>query len=125
MIAIPINTVIQGVKSSKLFSNVSMFAIYKPKDESFFYVNNPFVGDGIETAKQLKQWGVKQLAYSFMSPSPFKTLKENGIKMYHIGYQPTALPEIIQKITNGSLSIVDTTGADGEAYLGTTAQCSA
>ncbi len=126
MIAVPINTLVQNVKSSKLFSNVSMFAIYKPQDESFFYVNNPVAGDGVQTAEQLKQWGVKQLAFSYMSQEPFNTLCEAGVELYHIGKEPMPLPEIIQNIQNGLLQTVDMASVDNNRFLGLTATpCSA
>ncbi len=107
MIAIPVNSASPGVKSSKLFGNVEMFAIYRPKDEAFFFVNNLEAGDGVKTARQLKRWNVKSLAYSYMGNGPFSTLQEDGIEMYYIGTEPMLLSDIIRDMRKGTFVKVD------------------
>lgn len=107
MIAIPVNSASPGVKSSKLFGNVEMFAIYRPKDEAFFFVNNLEAGDGVNTAKQLKRWNVTSVAYSFMGNGPFKALQEDGIEMYYIGKEPMLLSDIIREMRLGAFIKVD------------------
>lgn len=111
MIAIPVNSAIPGVESSNLFGNVEMFAIYKPKDETFFFVNNLEAGDGVKTAKQLKKWNVKSVAYSYMGKGPFATLQEDGVEIYYIGKEPMPLPDIIREMKKGTFVKVDKSNA--------------
>ncbi len=124
MIAIPVNSASPGVKSSKLFGNVEMFAIYRPKDEAFFFVNNLEAGDGVKTARQLKKWNVKSVAYSYMGNGPFTTLQEDGVEIYYIGKEPMLLSDIIQDLRKGSFVKVDQHNAVNYLDSGTaTGQC--
>jgi len=49
VIAIPVDTATTDAESSKLFGNVKMFAIYKPEDKKFFFIENTESGNGIKT----------------------------------------------------------------------------
>lgn len=111
MIAIPVNSAIPGVKSSKLFGNVEMFAIYKPKDGTFFFVNNLEAGDGVKTAKQFKRWNVKRVAYSYMGNAPFTALQDDGIETYYIGKEPMLLSSIVRDMNQDALVKVDKSNA--------------
>jgi predicted Fe-Mo cluster-binding NifX family protein len=112
MIAIPVDSATPGVKSSKLFGNVAMFAIYKPEEEEFFFIRNKEAGDGIKTAKQLKEWNVGSVVYSHMGNGPFGALEEDGVDIYYIGKEPMALFEIIEKFNEGAFVKVDAANAD-------------
>ncbi len=111
MIAIPVNSAVPGVESSNLFGNVEMFAIYRPKDETFFFVNNLEAGDGVKTARQMKKWNVKSVVYSYMGNGPFTALQEDGIETYYIGKESMPLPEIIHGMGQGSFVKVDASNA--------------
>jgi predicted Fe-Mo cluster-binding NifX family protein len=124
MIAIPVNSAIPGAESSKLFGNVEMFAIYNPKDKTFFFVNNLEAGDGIKTAKQMKKWNVKSVAYSYMGKGPFTALQEDGVEIYYIGKEPMPLPDIIQEMGKGAFVKVDKNNASTYLDPGTpTGEC--
>lgn len=111
MIAIPIDEATLEAKSSKLFGNVPMFAIYEPKDKSFFFINNEESGNGIKTAKFLKQHNVSSVVYSYMGDGPFQTLSQDAIDVYYIGKEPLSIQEIVNKMQKDSFIKVDTSNA--------------
>ncbi len=111
MIAIPVDTATTDAESSKLLGNVKMFAIYKPEDKKFFFIENTESGNGIKTAKLLEKEKVKSVVYSYMGDGPFKTLQQDGIDVYYIGKEPMALEEIVKEMQKNSFIKVDTTNA--------------
>ena len=115
MIAIPVDSATPGVKSSHLFGNVPMFAIYRPEEEEFFFIRNKAAGNGIDTARQMKAWEVDKVVYSFMGDGPFNALSGDGIEVFYLGKEPMALLDIVEKLETGSLVKVDTSNAS--AYL--------
>jgi len=115
MVAIPVDSAIPEIKSSKLFGNVPIFAIYRPLDEEFFLVKNQAAGDGVKTAKQLKKWGVTSVVYSYMGKGPFTALEEDGVAVYYIGKEPMPLFQIIKKLEADAFVKVDAQNA--ESYL--------
>ena len=98
MIAIPVDSASPGVKSSKLFGNVGLFAIYNPVEETFFFVRNQEAGHGIKTAEQLKKWDVERVVYSYMGDGPFGVLSKEGVDVYYIGKEPMPLFEIVEGV---------------------------
>ena len=124
MIAIPVDSAIPEIKSSKLFGNVPIFAIYRPDDEEFFLVKNQEAGDGIKTAKQLKKWGVTDVVYSYMGKGPFTALEKDGLNIYYIGKEPIPLFRIIKKLEAGTFVKVDADNAASYLDPGTeTGEC--
>ncbi|MDO8454602.1 MAG: NifB/NifX family molybdenum-iron cluster-binding protein [Sulfurimonas sp.] len=119
MIAIPVDTATTDAESSKLFGNVKMFAIYEPKEKRFFFIKNEGVGNGIKTAKLLKQWDVKSTVYSYMGDGPFKALQQDNIDVYYIGKEPMALEEIVKEMQKSSFIKVDATNASTYLDSGT------
>jgi len=115
MIAIPIDTYIDSSKSetesSKLFGNVKMFALYKPQTESFSFVKNDGSGNGIESAKFLKNSGATEVVYSFMGDGPFNELSKSDITVYYIGKEPMKLSKIVEGISLDKFIKVDTSNA--------------
>jgi len=111
VIAIPVDTATTDAESSKLLGNVKMFAIYKPEDKKFFFIENTESGNGIKTAKLLEKEKVKSVVYSYMGDGPFKTLQQDGIDVYYIGKEPMALEEIVKEMQKNSFIKVDTTNA--------------
>ena len=63
MLAIPVDIEMLGAKSSLLFGNASVFALYDPVSGAFDFKSNPGLGNGIETAKSLKAWNVEKVVY--------------------------------------------------------------
>lgn len=95
MLAIPVDREQPDVKSSLLFGNVSVFAIYDEKERSFDFRKNPGQGNGIKTAEALKSWNIKKVVYSFLGDGPFKSMIGNGISVYHIGKEGMALEDVV------------------------------
>lgn len=122
MIAIPVDSASIDAKSSKLFGNVKMFAIYKPKEEVFFFLQNKESGNGIQTAKLLKRWDVKSVVYSYMGNGPFSELNKDDIDVYYIGKEPMGLSDIVKKIGENSFIKVDADNASTYLDPGTTSQ---
>ena len=122
MIAIPVDSASMDAKSSKLFGNVKMFAIYKPAEDAFFFQENIESGNGIKTAKLLKKWDIKSVVYSYMGNGPFSELNKDGIDVYYIGKEPMGLSDIVKKIGEYSFTKVDTDNASSYLDPGTTSQ---
>ena len=122
MIAIPVDSASMDARSSKLFGNVKMFAIYKPAEDAFFFQENIESGNGIQTAKLLKIWDVKSVVYSYMGNGPFSELNKDGIDVYYIGKEPMELHDIVNKIGENSFIKVDADNASSYLDPGTTSQ---
>ncbi|MFT5661152.1 MAG: putative Fe-Mo cluster-binding NifX family protein [Sulfurimonas sp.] len=119
MIAIPIDSASLDKKSSKLFGNVDMFAIYESKEKSFEFIKNKECGNGIKTAKYLKEYGVTSITYSYMGDGPFKELNKSGVDIFYIGKEPMSLSEIVQKIQDNKFVKVDRSNASTYLDSGT------
>lgn len=115
MIAIPIDSESIEAKSSKLFGNVSSFAIYDPKSDKFKFVTNTESGNGINTVKLLTNLDVKSVVYSYMGDGPFNSLSEDHIDVYYIGKEPMKLSEITQGL--GKEEFVKVTKENAKTYL--------
>lgn len=111
MIAIPIDSQGSDMKSSKLFGNVDMFALYKESDKSFTFINNDASGNGIKTAKFLKESGATKTVYSYMGDGPFKELDKSGVDVYYIGKDPMGLSEIVNNIQEEKFIKLDASNA--------------
>lgn len=112
MIAIPVDTAAADTRSSKLFGNVSGFALFNAADDAFRFVNNDNKGDGVATAKGLADLSVDTVIYSFLGNGPFGVFEKEGINVYYIGKEPMALPEIVKGITEQRFVKVDASNAD-------------
>lgn len=111
MIAIPIDSHGSDIKSSALFGNVDMFALYKEDENSFTFIKNDASGNGIKTAKFLKDKGATQTVYSYMGDGPFNELNKSGITVFYIGKEPVGLSEIVASIQEDKYIKVDSTNA--------------
>ena len=112
MLAIPVDSNEENIKSSKLFGNVEMFAIYNPNNDKFSFVTNKGSGNGIKTAKLLKGLEVESVVYTHMGDGPFKTLNNDNIDVYFIGKEPMELKEIVKGMKKNSFIKVDTSNSD-------------
>lgn len=115
MIAIPVDSATPGVKSSGLFGNVPMFAVYRPEEEDFYFVRNPGCGDGVATAEALSKWHVDEVVYSYMGDGPYKALDRAGVGIYFIGKEPMGLGAIVAGLNHGDFVKVD--GSNADSYL--------
>lgn len=122
MIAIPVDTASTDAKSSKLFGNVEMFAIYEPKDKRFFFIKNQEAGNGIKTAKLLKEYEVNSVVYSYMGNGPFKELNKDNVTIFYIGKEPIGLSDIVSKIEANTFIKVDANNASTYLDPGTSTQ---
>lgn len=119
MIAIPIDSQGSDVKSSKLFGNVDMFALYNEGEKSFSFIKNSASGNGIKTAKFLKESGASKTIYSYMGDGPFKELDRSGISVYYIGKEPMGLSEIVAFLKEEKFIKVDASNASTYLDSGT------
>lgn len=119
MIAIPVDSATPGVKSSGLFGNVPMFAVYRPDEEDFFFVRNPGCGDGIATAKALSGWQIDTVVYSHMGNGPYGAIEKEGVGIYFIGKEPMALRSIVDGLQSGAFVKVDAANAQDMLDPGT------
>ncbi|MEA1920066.1 MAG: NifB/NifX family molybdenum-iron cluster-binding protein [Campylobacterota bacterium] len=115
MIAIPVDVNTAGIKSSKLFGNAKMFAIYSKTNSEISIIKNDAAGGGIETAKFLKAQGVKEVAYSFMGKGLFDELDKDGVNVFYLGKEPIMVHKIIKNISKGDYIKVEQSNA--QTYL--------
>lgn len=115
MIAIPVDTASMDAKSSKLFGNVSAFALYSSDEKAFHFVPNNGKGDGIVTALKLAELSVKSVVYSYMGDGPFGILNREGVNVYYLGKEPLSLSTIIEGMETDNFVKVD--GSNAETYL--------
>jgi len=115
MIAIPVDSSSKDAKSSKLFGNVTMFAIYEQNKDKFLFIENKEAGNGIKTAELLKQNGIESVVYSYMGEGPFKRLIKDEIDVYYIGKEPMELNEVVKKVKENYFVKVDS--ANSSTYL--------
>lgn len=111
MIAIPVDTTNFGIKSSTLFGNAPIFALYDKEKKTFLLKENTGCGNGIKTAKTLQSWGVNSAVYSFLGDGPFNTMHKDGIDIYYIGKEPIGLQEIVDGLHKDTFIKVDTHNA--------------
>lgn len=111
MIAIPVDTNNFGIKSSILFGNAPIFALYNSDEKEFIFKSNPQCGNGIKTAKTLKSWGVNHVVYSFLGDGPFHTMEKDSINIYYIGKDSIGLSEIINGLKEDAFIKVDSSNS--------------
>ena len=111
MLAIPVDIEFLSARSSHLFGNASVFAIYNENDKSFDFKENPGKGNGIKTAEVLKSWNVKKVVYSFLGDGPFKTMLKDGMDIYYVGKERLPLSEILEGLEEKRFVQVDPTNA--------------
>lgn len=111
MIAIPVDPDAYGTKSSLLFGNAPMFALYDQDEKQFVFKKNPGCGNGIKTAKALQAWKVEKVVYSFLGNGPFNTMEKDGMDIYYIGKEPLGVSEIIQGMQDNIYTKVDISNA--------------
>lgn len=98
MIAIPVDTASMRATSSKLFGNVTAFALYKRDENAFHFVPNNGKGDGVATAKLLKELSVNSVVYSYMGNGPFGVLEKAGINVFYLGKESLSLATIVEGV---------------------------
>jgi predicted Fe-Mo cluster-binding NifX family protein len=125
MLAIPVDSEAIDTKSSKLFGNVSKFALYDPQSGSYSFRDNSGRGNGIKTAETLRAWNVESVVYSYLGDGPFNAMIENDIAVYYIGSEPMALDAIVEGLDAHRFVRVDSTNASTYLDPGTaTGECS-
>ncbi|MDM5270896.1 hypothetical protein PGH07_01745 [Sulfurovum sp. zt1-1] len=113
MLAIPVDIEFLSARSSLLFGNASVFAIYNENDNTFDFRKNPGCGNGIKTAEALKSWNVKQVVYSFLGDGPFQRMIKDGIDIYHVGKERMPLGEIVKGLKeNLFIQVVPSNASD-------------
>jgi predicted Fe-Mo cluster-binding NifX family protein len=111
MLAIPVDIEYLSARSSHLFGNASVFALYNEKEDSFDFRKNPGCGNGIKTAEALKAWDVKRVVYSFLGDGPFNTMIDSGIDVYHIGKERLPLSGIVKGLKENLFTRVEPSNA--------------
>lgn len=120
MIAIPVDTDTYGTKSSLLFGNAPMFALYDQDEKQFVFKKNPGCGNGIKTAEALQVWKVDKVVYSFLGDGPFNIMEKGGMDIYYIGKESLGVSEIVQGIEDNIYTKVDISNAAAYLDPGTT-----
>lgn len=119
MLAIPVDIDMLSARSSQLFGNASVFALYDSDRKTFDFKKNPGCGNGIETANALKSWHVKKVVYSFLGDGPFNALVNDGIDVYYIGEEPMTLGKVVEGVDENTFTKVDAVNASEYLNPGT------
>lgn len=112
MLAIPVDAESFVGKSSLLFGNAPMFALYDKDEKQFVFKENPGCGNGIKTAEALKSWDVSRVVYSFLGDGPFNAMEKYGMEIYHIGKEVLGVSEIVKGLEENLYVKVNTMNAD-------------
>lgn len=106
MIAIPIDKS-SSTTISKLFGNVSYFALLDEQSGSVTVVKNEVKGDGPASAEFLKSHGVDATVFAHMGAGVYKAFKNNQIDVYKEPSKVATLEDIYQCFIQGSYTKLD------------------
>ena len=108
-LAIPVKMNKEDSAVAPLFGKAKWFAIVK--DGKIDIVPNNQSG-GQAVIEWLLKMNVNTLLIQEMGVSPYTKAKELGLMLYHTGFKRILLSEVLEKLKNGELEILDDTNMD-------------
>lgn len=105
MIAIPLSKD-NATTISDLYGNASFFALLDLSSGYFSVVENSGCGNGMDTAKFVKDCGAKGTIFYHMGEGVFNKLEESGVKVYTSLKSYLTIDEIYRKFLNDSFKLV-------------------
>ena len=108
-LAIPVKMNKEDSAVAPLFGKAKWFAILK--DGKIDIVPNNQSG-GQAVIEWLSKMNVNTLLIQEMGVSPYTKAKELGLMLYHTGFERILLSEVLEKLKNGELEILDDTNID-------------
>ncbi|PLY10764.1 MAG: dinitrogenase iron-molybdenum cofactor biosynthesis protein [Arcobacter sp.] len=111
MIAIPLSKEDSTVISD-LYGNAPYFALLDLSSGNFSVVENRGCGNGIDTAKCVKDLGASRTIFYHMGEGVFKNLEENKIKVYSATKVFLTIEEIYRNFINDVSKLVTKSNCD-------------
>ncbi|QDF27618.1 NifB/NifX family molybdenum-iron cluster-binding protein [Halarcobacter anaerophilus] len=105
MIAIPLNKS-SSTTISDLYGNAPYFALLNPTTGSFTVEENIGCGNGLDTAKFVKDLGVTSTIFFHMGEGVFNYLNENEIKVFSATKMYLSIEDIYRSLLENSCKIV-------------------
>lgn len=105
MIAIPLDES-NSTTISDLYGNAPHFALLDIESGHFKVEQNKGCGNGIDTAKCVKDLGATSTIFYHMGEGVFNFLEENGIKVYSSSKDYLTIEEIYRKVLKNSCKLV-------------------
>jgi len=119
MIAIPLNKN-DDTTISDLYGNAPYFALLDLKNGSFTVEENLGCGNGLQTAKFIKDIGATSTIFFHMGKGVFKNLYENNIKVFSSKKNYLSIEEIYRGILDDIYKEVNKENCDSLLDSGTT-----
>jgi len=108
-LAIPVKLNKENPPIAPLFGKAKWFAIVE-NGEIFIMPNSQSGGQAvIELFYEMK---IDALLIQEMGTNPYEKVKQYGIMLYHTGFEPVLLNDILKKFKSGELEILDDTNMD-------------
>jgi predicted Fe-Mo cluster-binding NifX family protein len=108
-LAIPVKMNKENPAIAPLFGKAKWFAIVENGEISII-PNNQSGGQAIiELFSEMK---IDAVAIQEMGVSPYEKVKELGMMLYHTGYERILLNDVLEKLNNNELEILDDTNMD-------------
>ncbi len=109
-LAIPVKMNKEDSAVAPLFGKAKWFAIVK--DGKIDIVPNNQSGGQAVIDWLFEDMKVDALLIQEMGVSPYTKAKELGLMLYHTGFERILLSEVLEKLKNGELEILDDTNID-------------
>ncbi|XOB62318.1 NifB/NifX family molybdenum-iron cluster-binding protein [Campylobacterota bacterium DY0563] len=119
MIAIPLNKD-DDTTISDLYGNAPYFALLDSKTGSFTVEENSGCGNGLDTAKFVKDVGATSTIFYHMGEGVFKNLYENGIKVFSATKMYLTIEDIYRSILDNTCKVVNKDNCESLLDSGTT-----
>lgn len=119
MIAIPLSKS-TDTTISDLYGNAKYFALLNPTTGDFTVEENAGCGNGLDTAKFVKDLGASSTIFYHMGEGVFKNLYENGIKVFSATKMYLSIEDIYRSILENSCKLVTKDNCDSLLDSGTT-----
>ncbi|WP_321313427.1 NifB/NifX family molybdenum-iron cluster-binding protein [Halarcobacter sp.] len=119
MIAIPLNKD-NDTTISDLYGNAPYFALLDSKTGTFTVEENSGCGNGLDTAKFVKDAGATSTIFYHMGEGVFKNLYENGIKVFSATKMYLSIEDIYRSILDNTSKLVTKDNCESLLDSGTT-----
>lgn len=119
MIAIPLSKE-SSTTLSDLYGNASHFALLDITSGYFKVSENVGCGNGLDTAKCVKDLGATSTIFYHMGEGVFNHLDENGVKVFSSSKVYLTIEDIYTKLLNGECKVVTKDNCESLLDPGTT-----
>lgn len=119
MIAIPLSKS-SSTTISDLYGNAPFFALLNPTTGDFTVEENSGCGNGLDTAKFVKDLGVSSTIFFHMGEGVFNYLYDNGIKVFSATKMYLTIEDVYRSLLENRCKLVTKENSDSLLDPGTT-----